>query len=97
MPLSCSRWLKKIRAFRDAGADFVALWVEDGEEAELVYYLHVEGRIETLTVRSECRSVPSLYGIFGAADWAEREACNNYRIKFVGNPNLKLPDAEEAP
>ena len=99
MSLTCARWIKKIRAYREAGADFVALWVNDGDEAELIYYLNVGGDVEALRVRTENRSVPSLYGIFGDADWAEREACRNYRIKFVGNPNLNLQEieAEEAP
>ena len=99
MSLSRARWLKKIRAYRDGGADFVALWVKDGEEAELIYYLNMAGRIETLRVLTECRSVPSIYTIFGDADWAEREACRNYHIKFIGNPNLILQDSdqEEAP
>ena len=94
-----ARWLKKMRTYRDAGASFIALWVGDGEEADLIYYLQFEGTVEALTLRSEGRSVPSIYGIFGGADWAEREACRNYRIKFVGNPNLILGenDMEASP
>ena len=89
-------WLKKMRAHREAGATFVALWVRpdaaEAEEAELIYYLRQghDGEILKIEVLSEERSIPSLYGLFGAADWAEREACARYRIKFVGNPNLNL-------
>ncbi len=93
---STDRWLKKMRAQREAGAIFVALWVrpeaaQEGE-AELIYYLRQahDGEILKIEVTSENRSIPSLYGLFGAADWAEREACAEYRIKFVGNPNLNL-------
>ena len=34
-------------------------------------------------------SVPSLYGIFMAADWQEREVYDMFGIKFEGHPNLK--------
>ena len=94
--MTCARWLKKMRAHREAGATFLALWVRphanDADEAELIYYLRQahDGEITAIEVVSEERSIPSLYGIFGAADWAEREACTQYRIKFVGNPNLNL-------
>ena len=111
MPLSCARWLKKMRSLREAGAHFVSLWVSgpaDAQEAELIYYLRMpktkevpgdnpedQGPLISLQVLSEGRSVPSLYGLFGTADWAEREACRLFHIKFVGNPNLRLTELEE--
>ncbi|OIN99707.1 MAG: hypothetical protein COX65_07850 [Elusimicrobia bacterium CG_4_10_14_0_2_um_filter_56_8] len=38
--------------------------------------------------RTEGASVPSLYGIFMAADWQEREVYDMFGIKFEGHPNL---------
>lgn len=34
-------------------------------------------------------SVPSLYSIFRAADWQEREVYDMFGIRFEGHPNLK--------
>ena len=90
MPLKSSRWLKKVRAFREAGATFVSLWIEDGDEARLVYYFQLDHQIVSLEVATEQRTVPSIYALFGSADSAEREICRDYRIKFVGNPNLMM-------
>ncbi len=42
--------------------------------------------------------LPSLVGIFGGADWHEREAAEMFGIEFEGHPNLSklyLPDAFE--
>lgn len=39
--------------------------------------------------RKEGASVPSLYGIFMAADWQEREVYDMFGIHFEGHPNLK--------
>ncbi|MBI4801864.1 MAG: NADH-quinone oxidoreductase subunit C [Elusimicrobia bacterium] len=39
--------------------------------------------------RKEGASVPSLYGIFMAADWQEREVYDLFGIHFKGHPNLK--------
>lgn len=39
--------------------------------------------------RKETPSVPSLYGLFMAADWQEREVYDLFGIHFEGHPNLK--------
>ena len=39
--------------------------------------------------REDPASVPSLHGIFMAADWQEREVFDLFGIQFEGHPNLK--------
>lgn len=39
--------------------------------------------------RKDPASVPSLHGIFMAADWQEREVFDLFGIQFEGHPNLK--------
>ena len=40
-------------------------------------------------------TLPSVYGLWNAADWAEREVYDMYGVKFTGHPNFRrllLPD-----
>jgi len=39
--------------------------------------------------RKEPAFIPSLYGVFMAADWQEREVYDLFGIHFEGHPNLK--------
>ena len=36
-----------------------------------------------------CPDIPSVSGVWGIADWHEREAYDLFGINFVGHPNLK--------
>lgn len=60
---------------------------------EVVYIVSALSTGMRLCIRCEVprkeAAVPSLYGIFMAADWQEREAYDMYGIKFEGHPNLK--------
>lgn len=91
-----SEWLQGVRGLQAAGARFLALWGEESAaEVQLVYYfLMPNGSVQVLPRHSECRSVDSIYSLFGAADWAERDASKRFRLRFVGNPNI--PRAVEA-
>lgn len=85
-----SEWLQGVRGLQAAGARFLALWGEEsGDEVQLVYYfLMSNGSVQVLQRHSDCRSVDSIYSLFGAADWAERDASKRFRLRFVGNPNV---------
>jgi len=60
---------------------------------EVVYIVSALSTGMRLCLRCELprkeAAVPSLYGIFMASDWQEREVYDMYGIKFEGHPNLK--------
>lgn len=60
---------------------------------ELVYIVSALSAGTKLCLRCEIPrkepSVSSLYGVFMAADWQEREVYDMYGINFEGHPNLK--------
>ena len=63
------------------------------ERFEVVYHLYsvTHGhRIRLqVPVREDDALVPSVYGVWKAADWFEREAYDMFGIRFEGHPNLK--------
>ena len=57
-----------------------------------------ESVVLSTDIAKEDPSIASLTGVFGGADWHEREAAEMMGIEFVGHPNLThlyLPDAFE--
>jgi NADH-quinone oxidoreductase subunit C len=72
-------------------------WQEDG--LEVVYHLYSFTKSHKLTVKTripyEDASVPSVAGVFPAAEWHERETRDMFGIDFPGHPDLRpllLPD-----
>jgi NADH-quinone oxidoreductase subunit C len=65
-------------------------WQEDG--LEVVYHLLSMNKGHQLTVKTRVTYddpvVPSVTGIFPAADWHERETRDMFGIVFEGHPNL---------
>jgi NADH-quinone oxidoreductase subunit C len=62
------------------------------ERFDVVYHLLSMTRNQRIRVRvrvGEQASVPSLVGVFPAADWYEREAFDLYGITFEGHPDLR--------
>jgi len=63
-----------------------------GLELGVVYHLHSLVHNFRLRIKlffpMEDPIVPSLTGIFSAANWLERETFDFYGIKFAGHPNL---------
>ena len=85
------------RLVREAGYFFESLTCVDRLAAhgafELVYtFNRFEGppaaRVAWRVWAPAGRSVPSVSGIFGAADWNEREAWELFGVVFDGHPNL---------
>ncbi len=65
---------------------------DDAERFEVVYHflsLHHNLRIRLKTRTDGIAPVPSLTGLFPAANWYEREAYDLYGILFEGHPDLR--------
>ncbi|MEO8578592.1 MAG: NADH-quinone oxidoreductase subunit C, partial [Gemmatimonadales bacterium] len=46
-------------------------------------------RIKTPIAKSAALEVPSVWGIWKAADWMERECYDMFGIRFIGHPDLR--------
>jgi len=70
-----------------------ALYLRESERFELVYLLHnlqTERRVAVkCRVEEEDARVPSASHLWHAANWAEREAFDQYGVVFDAHPNLK--------
>jgi NADH-quinone oxidoreductase subunit C len=64
----------------------------------VIYNLYSHSRLRRLILRvrvPEGEPVPTLTGLFAAADWAEREVYDLFGVTFKGHPNMtriQLPD-----
>jgi NADH-quinone oxidoreductase subunit C len=70
------------------GADYPAR----EERFDVVYHFlapHHNRRIRVKVMTDEATAVPSLVGLFPAANWYEREAYDLYGILFSGHPDLR--------
>jgi NADH-quinone oxidoreductase subunit C len=65
---------------------------EREERFDVIYHLlspWLNHRIRVRTKTDASHPVPSIVGIFRAADWFEREAYDLYGILFAGHPDLR--------
>ncbi|MEI2694623.1 MAG: NADH-quinone oxidoreductase subunit C [Saprospiraceae bacterium] len=66
---------------------------QTAKEIGVVYHLQSmkhQLRLRVKVFVSESRpEVPSLTGIYGSANWMERETYDFYGVQFLGHPNLK--------
>lgn len=93
------------QAARDAGFFFESMTCIDRLEQhgvfELLYTFNRYDELGRVAVRvwaPQDEAVPSLAGVYGIAEWNEREAWEFYGVRFEGNPNLTwllLPDGTE--
>ena len=94
------------RLVREAGYFFESLTCVDRLAAhgafELIYtFNRFEASPSRVAWRVWCpagESVPTVSGVFGAANWNEREAWELYGVTFAGHPNLTwllLPEGTE--
>ena len=83
----------------DPRADFVNLvdlcavdWPARAERFDVVYHFLApvpNMRVRLKVTTDELTPVPSLSGLFPAADWYEREAYDLYGVIFSGHPDLR--------
>ena len=67
-------------------------WPSREKRFDVVYHLmspRQNARIRLKVMTDEATPVPSLAGIYPAADWFEREAYDFYGIRFSGHPDLR--------
>lgn len=65
-------------------------WPDDPQPMEVVYHLYSVSRDERLRVKvrtGDTGPVPTLTGVWGSADWNEREAYDMFGIEFEGHPD----------
>ena len=82
-------------AKNDAGLDLKMLLclscVDYEEHFQLVYFLHSIEREQTLVLKAsvpyESPALPSVSGVWAAAEWYEREASDLFGVTFEGNPD----------
>ncbi len=63
-----------------------------GKRFDVVYHLlsmHNNMRIRVRTAIAEDATIPTVTGVYPAADWFEREAFDMYGIVFSGHPDLR--------
>jgi NADH-quinone oxidoreductase subunit C len=61
----------------------------------ILYDYWTNHRLRLKTQIAEGQSLPTLSGVFAAANWLEREVFDMFGIEFTGHPNLKrilMPD-----
>ena len=67
-------------------------WPDDEQPIEVVYHLHSYPRNDRLRLKVRTGDegpVPTLCGLWEAADWNERETFDMFGIRFEGHPDLR--------
>jgi len=105
--VAAARLLDVARYLRDAAgarfdycSDVTAVdWpTRAGERFDVVYCLYsttLRARVRVKTRVADGDSVPSVSGVWAAANWLEREAWDMFGIRFAGHPDLRrilMPD-----
>ncbi len=67
-------------------------WLGRADRFDVVYHLlspRLNQRLRVKTTTDETTPVPSVVGVYPAANWYEREAYDMYGILFSGHPDLR--------
>jgi NADH-quinone oxidoreductase subunit C len=87
-----ARHLKEAEDFRYC-VDVTAVdWRDRAPRFEVVYHFYSFSKNDRIRVKLGCadgEDVPSIAGIFLAANWPEREVFDLYGIRFSGHPDLR--------
>ena len=98
--LDVMRWLRDDRAARfDFCSDVTATdWPSRAQRFDVIYVLysvHYRHRLRVKVRAGEADPVPSVAGIWPAANWLEREVWDMFGVAFDGHPDLRrilMPD-----
>jgi len=86
------RHLKSEEKFLRLSAVTAVDWYPAEPRFEVVYHLHSLEKNERLRVKCRLAGgnpvIESVYGVWRAADWYEREVYDMFGIKFLNHPNL---------
>ncbi len=76
-----------------SAVDYLTFKEHSGPRFEMVYHLYSIPKNQRLRVKvlveEKTAEVPSLTGLWPAADWYEREVWDMFGIRFTGHPDLK--------
>jgi len=90
--VSLCRYLKDEEKFLRLSAVTAVDWHPAEPRFEVVYHLHSIEKNERLRVKcrlaGENPEIESVYNVWRAADWYEREVYDMFGIKFSNHPNL---------
>lgn len=85
------RFLKDQLAFNRLSAVTCVDWHPSQPRFEVVYHLHAMKRHERLRLKcklAEGQAIDSVYSVWRAADWYEREVFDLFGVEFRNHPNL---------
>ena len=87
-----ARFLKEREDFRYC-VDVTAVdWKKREPRFDVVYHFYSFSKNDRIRVKcgaADGREVPSIAGVFLAADWSERETYDMFGIRFAGHPDLR--------
>ncbi|MGH6915634.1 MAG: NADH-quinone oxidoreductase subunit C [Geminicoccales bacterium] len=92
-----TRLLDVARHLEGAGFDFcsdvtASDWPQRPQRFDVVYSLYSTGSRQRIRVKvraAEQERVPSVTGVWPAANWLEREVFDMFGVAFVGHPDLR--------
>ncbi len=91
--VAVSEFLKAQRGYRFLSDVTAVDWYPSEPRFEVVYHLYCHDRKDRLRLKArlsgELPEIASVVGVWGAADWYEREVFDLFGIRFRGHPHLR--------